>query len=66
MTCVGRGVVLFKPPDWEVHDENSELQLSSFMEAMFGRLKILRDEQHEHGPGLGMRDMSFDEACAIP
>jgi len=42
-------VVLFKPPDWEVHDENSELQLAGFMEAMFGPLKILKDEQHEHG-----------------
>ncbi|CAK9073428.1 unnamed protein product [Durusdinium trenchii] len=45
----GDRVVLFKPPDWEVHDANAELQLASFMEAMFGKLPILRDEAHEHG-----------------
>ncbi|CAJ1455295.1 unnamed protein product [Effrenium voratum] len=45
----GDRVVLFKPPDWEVHDANSIFQLAGFMEAMFGPLPILRDEHHEHG-----------------
>ena len=43
------GLVLFKPPNWEVHDANSELQLANFMKAMFGPLRILKDEDHEHG-----------------
>ncbi|CAE7202513.1 TBCK [Symbiodinium necroappetens] len=44
-------VVLFKPADYEVHDENSDLpQLSCFMSAMFcNKLPILHDEEHEHG-----------------
>ncbi|CAE7592221.1 EMB2654 [Symbiodinium sp. CCMP2456] len=43
--------VLFKPADYEVHDENSDLpQLSCFMSAMFcNKLPILHDEEHEHG-----------------
>lgn len=32
-----------------MHDANSELQLANFMEAMFGPLRILKDEDHEHG-----------------
>ena len=48
------GLVLFKPPNWEVHDANSELQLANFMEAMFGPLRILKDEDHEHGPSAGV------------
>ena len=47
------GLVLFKPPNWEVHDANSELQLANFMEAMFGPLTILKDEDHEHGTWAG-------------
>lgn len=41
--------MVFKPPDWEVHDANAELQLAEFIEAVYGRLPILKDEQHEHG-----------------
>ena len=37
-----------------MHDANSELQLANFMEAMFGPLTILKDEDHEHGTWAGV------------
>ncbi|CAE7353937.1 gyaR [Symbiodinium natans] len=44
-------VVLFKPADYEVHDENSDLpQVSMFMSAMFcNKLPILYDDELGHG-----------------
>ncbi|CAE8614196.1 unnamed protein product [Polarella glacialis] len=43
-------LVVFKPPGWEVYDQNTELQLSSFLQATLGkRFAILHDEEHQCG-----------------
>ncbi|CAE8590607.1 unnamed protein product [Polarella glacialis] len=43
-------LVIFKPPGWEVHNQNTDLQLSSFLQATLGkRFAILRDEGHQCG-----------------
>ncbi|CAE8621936.1 unnamed protein product [Polarella glacialis] len=42
-------LVIFKPPGWEVHDQQTELQLSSFLQASLGAVPITRDVLHQCG-----------------
>ncbi|CAE8638891.1 unnamed protein product [Polarella glacialis] len=43
-------LVIFKPPGWEVYNQNTELQLSSFLQGTLGkRFAILHDEEHQCG-----------------
>ncbi|CAE8663266.1 unnamed protein product [Polarella glacialis] len=43
-------LVIFKPSGWEVYDQHSELQLSSFLQATLGKhFAIMHDEEHQCG-----------------
>ncbi|CAE8656581.1 unnamed protein product [Polarella glacialis] len=43
-------LAIFKPPGWEVHGQDTELQLSSFLQATLGKhFAIVRDEEHQCG-----------------
>ncbi|CAE8649953.1 unnamed protein product, partial [Polarella glacialis] len=44
-------LVVFKPPDWEVADQHTELQLSSYLQALLGQgnCPILHDAEHGCG-----------------
>ncbi|CAE8596920.1 unnamed protein product [Polarella glacialis] len=43
-------LVIFKPPGWEVFNRDTELQLSSFLQASLGRrFAIMHDEEHQYG-----------------
>ena len=41
--------VLFKPPHWEVHNENMEQQLSHYAKAACGNAPIFGDDRHNNG-----------------
>ncbi|CAE8591706.1 unnamed protein product [Polarella glacialis] len=43
-------LAIFKPPGWEVHGQDTELQLSSFLQATLGKhFAIVHDEEHQCG-----------------
>ncbi|CAE8595682.1 unnamed protein product [Polarella glacialis] len=43
-------LVIFKPSGWEVYDQHSELQLSSFLQATLGKhFALVHDEDHQCG-----------------